>query len=526
MFGHNVFPLTGIVEVRETDIICGRGGLPLKHAGNATYRKIVNLNREIYATCPKTEKLRISKSIVAAVRDINARFIEREDGKVSQSLDEKDEAGNPVTWRDIGDKRAIEKTSQALREGQPKLLKKLKQDREESNSEHRIFSHSGEDVLDDTGVNYFIHANHGGAAPHQFSLAQPLQEGVRDNCNHILGDVQMLGSQLPSQYSLQSQQSESFTQASLVGAHTMSTPSFLSLGDAQPRQEVSFGEINHVPTKYDSSNMDKREKWMHCSIGTMNTAETTDSWGEVYPKPLPFNVGPVFSTDDNRQLMSCLGVSEDGHVDDDKSALKRSSVRFRLEDWKKKSSMSLISGISHVSDLSISHSFFSLSLDSAMDAAEREAELECIGELDISGSCEISWGGHGNAQTCSGILQRSNKPMTSAANHYADPGLIFTSTLDSKPGGVNAGIDISGLLGDNRKSDLKFEDIIHRRRSSRMSMCSALTDFSATQRRSTRSLASMFSMQSADWRDLMQRLDDSDDSDDDDKDDEEIKQNI
>jgi hypothetical protein len=155
MFGQDVSPLTGIVEVLENDIICGRGSLPLKHAGNAAYRKIVSLNREIYATCPKTEKLRISKSIVAAVRDINARFIEREDGKVSQSLDEKDEAGNPVTWRDIGDKRAIEKTSQALREGQPKLLKKLKQDREESDSEHRISSHSGDDVLDETRVNYF-----------------------------------------------------------------------------------------------------------------------------------------------------------------------------------------------------------------------------------------------------------------------------------------------------------------------------------------------------------------------------------
>lgn len=41
------------------------------------------------------------------------------------SLDEQDENGNPVAWRDMGDKRAIEKTSQALREGQPKLLKKM-----------------------------------------------------------------------------------------------------------------------------------------------------------------------------------------------------------------------------------------------------------------------------------------------------------------------------------------------------------------------------------------------------------------
>lgn len=84
----------------------------MKHPGNLAYRKIVGLNKELYATCLKTEKLRISKSIVAAIREIDGRFLEREDGKTSSSLDEKDENGNPVTWKDIGDKRAVEKTSQ------------------------------------------------------------------------------------------------------------------------------------------------------------------------------------------------------------------------------------------------------------------------------------------------------------------------------------------------------------------------------------------------------------------------------
>ncbi len=125
MYANAGLPIEGIVTVNEIDIICGRGGLSLKHPGNINYRKIVNLNKKVYVTCHKTEKLRISMSIVAAVRDIKARFLEREDGKVSYSLYKKDEAGNPVVWRNIGDKRAIEKTSQALREGQPKLLKKL-----------------------------------------------------------------------------------------------------------------------------------------------------------------------------------------------------------------------------------------------------------------------------------------------------------------------------------------------------------------------------------------------------------------
>jgi len=116
-----------ITQIEDSDIICGRKGVALKHPGNIAYRKIVCLNKELYATCLKTEKLRVSKSIVTAMREAGGRFLERDDGRTSRSLDEMNEDGSPVVWKDIGDRRAIEKTSQALREGQPKLLRKLAQ---------------------------------------------------------------------------------------------------------------------------------------------------------------------------------------------------------------------------------------------------------------------------------------------------------------------------------------------------------------------------------------------------------------
>ena len=116
-----------ITQVNQNDIICGRRGVALKHPGNLAYRKVVGLNKELYATCVKTEKLRISKSIVAAMREVGGRFLQREDGGTSETLDEKDAHGNPVVYVDIGDKRAVEKTSQALREGQPKLLRQMAQ---------------------------------------------------------------------------------------------------------------------------------------------------------------------------------------------------------------------------------------------------------------------------------------------------------------------------------------------------------------------------------------------------------------
>lgn len=100
-----------INEPRETDVLCGRGGAALRHPGNQTYRRLVNLNKSLYITCLKTEKLKISRSIVAAIREQQGRFLERDSKR--------------QTWYDIGDKKAIEKTSQALREGQPKLRQKM-----------------------------------------------------------------------------------------------------------------------------------------------------------------------------------------------------------------------------------------------------------------------------------------------------------------------------------------------------------------------------------------------------------------
>ncbi|KAL3938333.1 MAG: hypothetical protein SGARI_001780 [Bacillariaceae sp.] len=100
-----------ITDPRETDVLCGRGGAALRHPGNQTYRRLVNLNKGLYITCLKTEKLKISRSIVAAIREQKGRFLERDAKK--------------GTWYDIGDKKAIEKTSQALREGQPKLRAKM-----------------------------------------------------------------------------------------------------------------------------------------------------------------------------------------------------------------------------------------------------------------------------------------------------------------------------------------------------------------------------------------------------------------
>ena len=102
-------PLKNIEKYRDQDVLCGRGGGTNHHRGNAHWRKLVNSNKRLYLSLPKKQKALVAKSIVHTIRAQNppGRFLAR----------------NPANslWSDIGDQKAAEKTSQALREGAPDI---------------------------------------------------------------------------------------------------------------------------------------------------------------------------------------------------------------------------------------------------------------------------------------------------------------------------------------------------------------------------------------------------------------------
>lgn len=68
--------------------------------------------QELYVTSSKHDKLKISKAIVAAVRQFGGRFVEADENR-----------GN--VYFEIGDERGWKKTSQALREGQAEIRAQL-----------------------------------------------------------------------------------------------------------------------------------------------------------------------------------------------------------------------------------------------------------------------------------------------------------------------------------------------------------------------------------------------------------------
>ena len=94
----------GIETPHPHDILSGRGGASNNHMGNKIYRTVCEHNKGLYAAAPRNEKLPIAVAIVEAVRSRcpPGRFLER---RKEDKL-----------WYEVTEKRAIDKTAQALRE--------------------------------------------------------------------------------------------------------------------------------------------------------------------------------------------------------------------------------------------------------------------------------------------------------------------------------------------------------------------------------------------------------------------------
>ena len=95
------------VQVQRHDVLLGRGGETNHHLGNIQYRQLVKASQPAYLAAKRRDKPRIAAAIVAVVRARSGRFLKKHLGD--------------HTWRDVGNVRAREKTSQALREGAPEL---------------------------------------------------------------------------------------------------------------------------------------------------------------------------------------------------------------------------------------------------------------------------------------------------------------------------------------------------------------------------------------------------------------------
>ena len=90
-------------SIKEHDVLCGRGGATNNHTGNKRFRSIVAEYQDEYLTAKKKEKVLIATRVVERIKSKGGRFLKRD-----QSND---------VWVEVPPKKAISKTSQALREG-------------------------------------------------------------------------------------------------------------------------------------------------------------------------------------------------------------------------------------------------------------------------------------------------------------------------------------------------------------------------------------------------------------------------
>jgi len=97
----------------DHDVLSGRGNFVNYHAGNEHFRSLVRKHKVAYVACPKPQKGKFSQMIVDEIKARNppGRFL-KQDAKTK-------------LWYDIGEKKALDKTRQALREGAPDIQKEL-----------------------------------------------------------------------------------------------------------------------------------------------------------------------------------------------------------------------------------------------------------------------------------------------------------------------------------------------------------------------------------------------------------------
>jgi len=97
-------------EIGQNDVLCGRGGFTNSHPGNVYFRQLVREMQADYVRAIRYEKAQIAHHIVEKIRNQSppGRFLKKD-------------KHCPGIWVDIGNQKAREKTSQALREGAPEL---------------------------------------------------------------------------------------------------------------------------------------------------------------------------------------------------------------------------------------------------------------------------------------------------------------------------------------------------------------------------------------------------------------------
>lgn len=106
-------PVRAEGDLRQIDIVCGRGAPTNYHYGNQVFKEVVEEYQTKYLCAKRSDKPHIAMKIFDIVKESGARFVKR------------DKAAGRFCWVEIDRKGAYDKICQALREGAPDLRRRV-----------------------------------------------------------------------------------------------------------------------------------------------------------------------------------------------------------------------------------------------------------------------------------------------------------------------------------------------------------------------------------------------------------------
>lgn len=115
----NVSSPSIIWDLKEYDVLCGRGAPTNYHSGNSFLRKLVNEYQTVYLCSKRSDKPGIAWKLLDIVTSHGGRFVRRNKAHKGNSN---------FGWEQLTDKQAYEKICQALREGAPDLRRRMLRD--------------------------------------------------------------------------------------------------------------------------------------------------------------------------------------------------------------------------------------------------------------------------------------------------------------------------------------------------------------------------------------------------------------
>ena len=103
----------GFVQLRDLDIVCGRGSPSMAHPGNQAYRALIRKHETGYLCARRSEKPVIATQVMEKLRLRGMRFVRRDYHPAGMG------------WVELDENKVYEKVCQSLREGAPEMRRKM-----------------------------------------------------------------------------------------------------------------------------------------------------------------------------------------------------------------------------------------------------------------------------------------------------------------------------------------------------------------------------------------------------------------